>query len=49
MWGALLEKAFAKVKGTYTNADGGFAASGLRSVVGIPVFSYKTNTITNAD
>ena len=49
MWGAILEKGWAKVKGTYSNADGGFQQTGLRSVVGVPVFSYKTSTISNAD
>lgn len=47
-WGMLLEKAWAKVKGSYTMADGGFVENGLRSLVGSPVFSYIT-TYADAD
>ena len=39
-WAMMLEKAWAKVKGTYTMADGGFVQNGLRSLVGCPVISY---------
>jgi hypothetical protein len=39
----MLEKAWAKVKGTYTMADGGFVENGLRSLVGCPVFTYSTS------
>ena len=38
MWGPLLEKAWAKIKGTYTHSDGGYVQTGLRSVTGVPVF-----------
>ena len=38
----MLEKAWAKVKGDYTMADGGFVENGLRSLVGCPVYSYTT-------
>lgn len=38
----LLEKAWAKVKGTYSMADGGWVQNGLRSLVGCPVISYST-------
>lgn len=41
MWGALLEKAWAKVKGNYDNADGGFVNSGLRTLTNVPVFGYS--------
>ena len=40
MWGALLEKAWAKVKGNYDNIDGGFVNTGMRALAGVPVFSY---------
>ena len=40
----LLEKAWAKVKGTYTMADGGYVQNGLRSLVGCPVVSYATES-----
>jgi len=38
MWGPIIEKAWAKVKGTYSNSDSGILASGLRSLVGAPNF-----------
>ena len=44
----LLEKAWAKMKGTYTHADGGFVENGLRALIGCPVMSYNT-AIQNAD
>lgn len=40
IWGAILEKAWAKVKGNYLNAEGGFIANGLRALTGAPVFTY---------
>ena len=45
MWAPILEKAWAKVKGSYANADNGFFSTGLRSLVGIPVFVYKVADI----
>jgi hypothetical protein len=47
MWGPLLEKAWAKVKGSYDNADGGFVQTGLRALTGLPVFSYKISDIAD--
>lgn len=41
-WGMLLEKAWAKLKGNYESADGGFVENGLRSLIGCPVMSYRT-------
>jgi len=45
MWAAILEKAYAKMKGNYEAAEGGFVVSGLRAITGAPVFTYKTDTI----
>ena len=42
MWGPILEKAWAKVRGSYTNADGGFTENGLRALTGSPVFIHST-------
>ena len=42
-WGMLLEKAWAKVKGTYSMSDSGYKANGLKAVVGCPVASYSTS------
>ena len=38
----MLEKAWAKVKGNYLMADGGFMENGIRSLIGSPVFHYRT-------
>jgi len=40
LWGPILEKAFAKVKGSYAMANGGYTVSGIRSLTGLPVFYY---------
>lgn len=40
IWAAILEKAWAKVKGNYAQTNGGFVVSGLRAVTGAPVFTY---------
>jgi len=45
MWAPLLEKAWAKVKGTYVTADGGFLVSGVRALTGVPAFSYDANSV----
>jgi len=47
IWGALLEKGWAKVKGSYNTADGGFVTTGLRSLIGVPVFDYKVSDIAD--
>ena len=36
MWSAITEKAWAKVKGAYSNADGGYIDSGVRALTGAP-------------
>jgi hypothetical protein len=40
MWSAIIEKAWAKLKGSYTRAWNGYSVNGLRSVTGAPVFMY---------
>ena len=42
MWGPILEKAWAKLRGSYENADGGLLSNGIRSVTGAPVYLYET-------
>ena len=48
-WPPILEKAWAKVKGNYEAVEGGFVVSGLRSLTGAPVFTYKTSVIGTAN
>lgn len=45
MWAPILEKAWAKVKGAYQNADGGMLVNGLRAVTGCPTFYYRATSI----
>lgn len=47
VWPALLEKAFAKVKGSYAAANGGFVETGIRSLTGAPVFTYWADELTD--
>ena len=46
IWGPVLEKAWAKVRGNFVNVDGGVVKNGLRLLTGVPVFTYAANTIT---
>lgn len=41
MWAPILEKAWAKAKGTYAQTNGGFVVNGLRAVTAAPVFTYS--------
>jgi len=41
MWAPLLEKAWAKMKGSYAQTNGGFVVSGLRMLTGAPTFTYQ--------
>jgi hypothetical protein len=45
MWAPILEKAWAKVKGSYTNIEGGLLENGLRVLTGYPVFTILTSEI----
>jgi len=42
MWAPILEKAWAKVKGSYENAGGGNLPGSFRMLTGAPVFFYET-------
>lgn len=46
IWGAVLEKAWAKVKGNYLISEGGLIVNGLRALTGVPVFSYNLGSFT---
>jgi len=41
-WAIILEKAFAKLKGTYTATNGANVMEGMSTFVGCPVFQYNT-------
>ena len=43
LWAAIIEKAWAKVKGNYLIADGGLTENGIRALTGIPVTTYATS------
>jgi hypothetical protein len=45
LWVPILEKAWAKAKGTYANSEGGWTQNGLRALTGAPVFEYWTYDI----
>ena len=47
-WCLVLEKAWAKMKGNYMQADlGGYFDDGITSLTGMPVFYYSTNQTLN--
>jgi len=41
MWGPIIEKGWAKVKGAYMNADGGISSNALRFMTGAPAPEFK--------
>lgn len=47
IWPAIMEKAWAKVRGNYINANGGLIENALHHLVGIPVMRYETSAITS--
>jgi hypothetical protein len=38
IWGPLIEKAWAKVRGNYLQSSGGTFGEGIKAVIGCPVF-----------
>ena len=40
-----MEKAWARAMGSYVNANGGFTASGIRTITGAPVFHYSIDLV----
>jgi hypothetical protein len=49
IWGAVLEKAYAKLIGNYLRLNGGFLENGIRSLTGAPILSYSTYEFRNDD
>ena len=47
MWGPILEKAWAKIKGSYNNAEGGYIS--IRALTGAYVYQYFTSDMVNQD
>tara|TARA_B110000285_G_C15082512_1_gene594317 strand:- start:937 stop:1257 length:321 start_codon:yes stop_codon:yes gene_type:complete len=46
-WPMLIEKAWAKVQGCYSNAQTGSSAMALSALTGVPVFTYATADYDN--
>jgi len=49
IWGAVLEKAYAKLHGNYRKLSGGFLENGIRSLTGAPISSYEISELRNED
>jgi len=49
LWAAIIEKAWAKVKGNYLVANGELTANGLNALTGIPVVTYLTSAISTQE
>ena len=47
IWAAVLEKAYAKMKGSYADTHAGYIRNGLRVVEGLPAFFYSTLAINS--
>ena len=46
MWAPFLEKAWAKVRGTYSGSAAGFTQTGLRAITGAPIESFELEKYT---
>jgi len=47
IWGAMIEKAYAKILGNYLKTASGFLETGIRVLTGIPIFSYALSNSVN--
>lgn len=47
MWAPIIEKAWAKVKGNYLEAEHGTVKNSIHALVGVPVYEYSTSSINN--
>ena len=47
IWSALLEKAWAKIRGSYESAFGGHNENGMRLLTGVPIFTKDCDEITD--
>lgn len=46
MWAPMMEKTWAKIKGSYYNSAGGFVANGLRSLTGAPTLWLAADSLS---
>jgi hypothetical protein len=49
LWIPVMEKAWAKVKGNYANAQGGFVQTGFRYMTGAPFETFDLTSATYAN
>jgi calpain-15 len=42
MWAPIIDKAWAKVKGSYMNSNAGMSANALRFMTGAPTITFDT-------
>ena len=49
IWGAVLEKAYAKLIGNYPRLQSGFLDNGIRSLTGAPIMSYDISQLGGGD
>jgi len=47
MWAPMIEKAYAKLKGSYTGAESGLLSNSIRMLTGVPSFGLKTSDWTD--
>lgn len=44
LWGPIVEKAWAKIKGNYAAADLGLLKNGIRAITGAPTFGFNLHS-----
>ena len=49
LWGPLIEKAVAKMNGSYENIQGGIPIEGIRKLLGYPGIEYFHQELESAD
>ena len=49
VWGAVMEKAFAKFHGTYARIAGGYSSDGVSTLNGSPYEDYRHDNLSNRD
>ena len=48
IWPCIIEKAYAKIRGGYAAANGGYPVSALRTMVGSPTWHYDLSSQSSA-